>query len=206
MSEQAMMRLITEGDVNVFFQQQLQDAATNQRQPISAATLGYISNMLTTFMHAEQLFEETADGKMIPPLALMYADAANSDCINTRHQLLQKLGDVALFISGLYAASLSRSLVDVDYYAAMGGSAYGYLAQAPSGSNNTTRQAIFAELARRFLTLIDILCEVGESSNLVNNNDVLRLYEMWQSTGSRRLHDKLKSLGIVPVPTSRTCQ
>jgi len=37
---------------------------------------------------------------------------------------MQRLGDTALFIAGVFADSLNRKLVDVDYYVAMGGTAY----------------------------------------------------------------------------------
>jgi hypothetical protein len=49
------------------------------------------------------------------PLALHYADAVNAPSIAERGAALRKLGDIALFISSLFADNLNRKLVDIDY-------------------------------------------------------------------------------------------
>ncbi|MEJ2760714.1 MAG: hypothetical protein P8126_04055, partial [Gammaproteobacteria bacterium] len=110
-----------------------------------------------------------------------------------------------LFIAGLYADSLSRSLVDVDYYIAMGGTAYSCLADSGHRSNYVKRlQEVFMELAERFTQCVDILAEVGEQSNLRNDNDVLRLYEVWLGSGSPRAAEKLQAMGIQPIRLERS--
>ena len=54
----------------------------------------------------------------------MYSDALEEESGEARNQILRRLGDVALFISGVFSRSLKRRVVDVDYYIAMGGGAY----------------------------------------------------------------------------------
>ena len=109
---------------------------------------------------------------------------------------------MALFISGLFSSSLCRSLVDVDYYVQMGGNAYGFLADSGRIARKTrTLKITFMELSRQFAAFTDVLAEVSEAGRLNNSVDIMRLYELWQATGSRRIALKLRNLGIEPVAT-----
>jgi hypothetical protein len=110
------------------------------------------------------------------------------------------MGDTALFAAGFFADSLSRKLVDLGYYRTMGGRAYARLSQEEdlAGIGND----VFSELAKRFIEFADLLSEVSEASRLTNNQSVLRLYERWLQTGSRRAAALLAQSGITPVPPS----
>jgi hypothetical protein len=57
---------------------------------------------------------------------------------------------------------------------------------------------VFDELAGKFSAFVDVLGEVSERSALSSNSDVLRLYEKWVRTRSRRSGDLLVERGIVP--------
>jgi hypothetical protein len=138
----------------------------------------------------------------LKPLAMIYKEALDAPSTKERYVMLRRLGDVSLFISGMFAQSLNRSLVDIDYYVAMGGNAYGYLSGTEGPVSSSGLKIAFTELAENFVNMIDVLSEVGESTNLNSNYDVLRLYEIWLKTGSRRAADKLKQSGIQPVMTA----
>jgi hypothetical protein len=84
--------------------------------------------------------------------------------------------------------------VDVDYYMALGGYAYGSLGKF----DEERLAALFAELAQRFGEFADVLAEVSERAGLTSNTDLLRLYEKWLRTGSRRNGQLLAEKGIVP--------
>jgi hypothetical protein len=89
--------------------------------------------------------------------------------------------------------------VDVDYHIAMGGRAYGTLAQAPFHGAQRVLGGVFAELEDKFQPLVDALNEIGEGAAKNSPRDVLRLYELWHRTGSERAHRLLMKLGIRPV-------
>jgi hypothetical protein len=89
---------------------------------------------------------------------------------------------------------LNRKLVDVDYYATLGGYAYESLSRFESD----TFAPVFAELAGSFLAFVDVLSEVSERCAMTTNTDLLRLYEKWLRTGSRRNGQLLVERGIVP--------
>jgi hypothetical protein len=106
---------------------------------------------------------------------------------------------VALFISGLFSNSLNRKLVDVDYYIAMGGGAYGQLSSSLTRTAHETALArVFDELSAKFQELVDALAEVGEDANFSNDSDLLRSYELWVRTGSTRAEQQLRRRGIHP--------
>lgn len=192
--------LISRVEVHEYFQGAVEEALSHQRIDVHGETVLYLANLLVGFVHSEQIYHHTPDGLMIRPLAQMYADAVEADTPVLRDRSLRKLGDVALFIAGLFSASLRRSLVGVDYYVAMGGNAYNSL--ATSGRGSRTCQAlkqVFAELSERFIDFVDVLAEVGDRANLKGATDILQLYEVWLTTGSHRAAMQLRKMGIEPV-------
>ena len=108
-------QLITDVNPQVFFQEALQDANSKHHLSTCHETTLYLSNLLTVFIQAEQLFAQTEDGLMLKALARMYAEAADARSFNERDSSLHHLGDVALFISGLFPQSLSRSLMATQF-------------------------------------------------------------------------------------------
>ena len=195
-------QLVTGVGIREYFQDAVQAALINQRLSVCDETVIYIVNLLTVFVRAEQLFESTEDGLRLKPLVMIYAEVIEARSDNERDRSLQKLGDIALFISGLFAHSLSRSLVDVDYYIAMGGSAYSYLADSGRVSrNNRVLKEVYIELGNSFSKFVDVFAEVGEQAQLNDSSDILRLDEIWQCSGSDHAAEKLRKLGIQPLRT-----
>lgn len=193
-------QLITDINAHDFFRDSLHSAMERRQVNASGETVIYITNLLTGFLFAERLYDQTSEGMRMTPLAFLYGEALHAETLEDRHKSLQRLGDVALFVSGLFAQSLSRSLVDVDYYIAMGGNAYGSLADSRCRTRNLeAMKDVFQELAERFGKFVDVLSEVGEQANLGSNNDVMRWYEIWLCSGSPRALEKLRALGIEPI-------
>jgi hypothetical protein len=184
-----------------FFRDSVQHALRKQHVDVDDQTEHYVVNVLTTFSRSEELYDQTEDGPRLKPLAHMLSDAADAKTSEQRNSALRRLGDVSLFIAGFFAQSFARKLIDIDYHIAMGGRAYGTLAE--SVRTNSTAE-MFAELARKFQRLVDVLNEVAETSYVHNDKDVLRLYEIWIKTGSPRAYAILRRLGVAPVMTTRT--
>jgi len=106
---------------------------------------------------------------------------------------LKHIADHSLFVSGFFSDSLNRKLVDVDYYVSIGGYAY----TALSRYETDTFSPVFAELAEKFVGFVDVLSEVSERTSCASNGDLLRLYEKWLKTGSRRSGQLLIERGVV---------
>jgi hypothetical protein len=58
---------------------------------------------------------------------------------------------------------------------------------------------VFSELAGRFREFADVLAEVSEATRLSTPASVLRLYERWLQTGSRRAAVLLARAGLSPA-------
>lgn len=175
-------------------------ALSHQQVAAGEETVFYIVNLLTYFTRAENLFAGSERRVICQPLALIYAQAVEATTPEARQVSLKRLGDMALVVAGLFSASLSRKLVDVDYYIAMGGAAYGFLADNAAGSaRGKVFGAVFGELSVKFQSFVDVLTEVSENSSLGARPDVMRLYEVWLKTGSKRAADKLRKLGVEPI-------
>jgi hypothetical protein len=194
------MELRTVTDVREFFRDALQDALGNQHLHILADTEHYVVNLLAMFSHTDALFEPDDERSRVKPLALLLAEAADAPDSRRRFRALQRLGDVALFVAGFLSGDSGRRPVDVDYHIAMGGRAYGTLAQSSFHGAQRALVDVFAELGEKFLPLVDALNEIGDGAARQSPRDVLRLYELWHATGSRRAHRLLLKLGIRPVP------
>ena len=194
------MELQTVADVREFFRDALQHALGHQHLHVRDHTEHYIVNLLAMFSHTGALFEPGSERTQLKPLALLLAEAADAPDHRQRFRTLQRLGDVALFVAGFLAGGLARRPVDVDYHIAMGGRASGTLAQAPLHGAQRVLGQVFAELEDKFQPLVDALNEIGEGAARHSPCDVLRLYELWHTTGSQRAHRLLLKLGIRPVP------
>jgi hypothetical protein len=186
-----------------FFRDAFHDAAVHQRLDIDEHTESYVVSLLTLFSRVEALFDQTPEGPRLRPLALMLADAVDAPSPAARQHALQRLGDVSLFVAGFFMRSFARKLVDVDYHIAMGGNAYGCLADTLQRSARGRAAAdVYFQLASKFQGLVDALNEVSEMSYQHSDADVLRLYEVWLKTGSARAHALLGKLGVQPVKSA----
>jgi hypothetical protein len=172
-----------------------------QRQGLTAGdcTAHYVVNLLTLFSRSDALYEEVDTGRGLKPLALMLADAVDAPGPSERAYALQRLGDVSLFIAGFFADGLAHKIVDIDYYIYMGGGAYHSLSRAiQSTRRGTAFGPVFDELAYKFKDFVDVLADIRAAAQDTHDQDVLRLYEIWLRTGSRRAERLLRGMGIEP--------
>jgi len=172
-----------------YFKELVEVALSHQRLNTQELTAYYVVQLLASFLQRPLSDERTDD----TALAVRLAQALDSGGVRQRATLKQ-IGDVALFVSGFFADSLNRKLVDVDYYASIGGRAYNLLSRVETD----TFSPVFAELGEKFVGFVDVLSEVSERTSCASNSDLLRLYEKWLKTGSRRSGQLLVERGVVP--------
>jgi hypothetical protein len=172
-----------------YFRELVESAMQHQHLAAGELTSFYLVNLLAGFVH----FDRSAGAGDEEPLGVRFVKALQEDGVRQRDGLRQ-VGDQSLFVSGFFADSLNRSLVDIDYYMQLGEYAYGSLARQGDG----TFGDVFDELAAKFPAFVDVLGEVSERTALASNTDLLRLYEKWLRTKSRRSGDLLAARGIVP--------
>jgi len=169
-----------------YFKDLVDRALTRQGVATQELTSYYVVQLLAGFL---QQPENLDDG----PLSVRLVQALESGGMRQRASLKQ-IGDLSLFIAGFFSESLNRKMVDVDYYATIGGRAY----HALSRVETDTFSPVFAELGSKFVDFVDVLSEVSERTSCATNVDLLRLYEKWIKTGSRRSGQLLVERGVVP--------
>src|SRR5438477_975774 len=186
--------ILSSQSIRDFFRDLLTRAIENQRARVQPFTELYLVNLLHEFLAAEALYVQADDGSwQQKPLAFLLRDALAEEG-PAKVQMLRRLGDVSLFVSGFFPDSLARrsSLVDVDYYIAMGGRASDAVARPAA------ERSLWEELADKFRLLVDLLNEVSERTLASTDAGLLRLYERWMKTGSERLATALVRQGVVP--------
>jgi hypothetical protein len=192
-------KVIQQKNLRHFFQESVHQALKNQHLQAKEYTIVYLVNLLTTFSRSENLFElEPANGGLaLKPLAGFYNDAVNANSGFERDLALQRMGDIALFIAGIFSQSLRNKLVDIDYYVNMGGTAYASLADIKQRKlSGAALGDIFSELSDKFIGFVDVLGEVGEGLQTPSDTGLLRLYEIWLRTGSKRAQNQLQKQGL----------
>ncbi|MGZ3723250.1 MAG: hypothetical protein ACXVA9_09985 [Bdellovibrionales bacterium] len=155
----------------------------------------YLVDLLQHFMFSSNLFEhdEESGRARRETLAELYLKAQNSPA-PVRTDLLKKLGDSSLYISGFFGDSLTRKIVDIDYYVDMGGVAYGALSTSAPDENLSQ---VYGEFSSRFGEFVDVLTFISQESLIQSNGDLLRLYDRYMSTGSRLAEGQLVEKGLL---------
>jgi len=194
--------VLTVSNLREYVHDALHGALLHQHIAVEDQTEQYVVNLLTLFSRSEHLYEQTADGVRLKPLVQMLAEALEAPSAQERERGLQRLGDVSLFIAGFFAHSFARKLIDIDYHIAMGGRAYGTLASGLSRGRKHVLGRVYAELAAKFLPLVDALGEISDAARRYTQADILRLYEIWLKTGSPRARGLLHKLGVTATPVA----
>lgn len=154
----------------------------------------YLINLLSHYLFANNLYDEEESGRRRrETLAEMYLRSLQAPTL-LKVELLKKLGDSSLYISGFFGDSLKRQVVDIDYYVDMGGTAYATLA---AHTTEDTVSRVYLEMAQNFLDYVDVLTVVSQKALVKTNNDLLRLYDRYVSTGSKLAEAELKEKGML---------
>ncbi len=196
-------RVVPVHNLRDYFRESIDAAIEHQGVKVDPHAAHYVVNLLTLFSRSDDLYQDHGHSYGIKPLALMMVDAADAPTVAERNFSLQRIGDVALFIAGFFADSLAHKIVDLDYYINMGGNAYGSLSQEIRGTfRGQVLAGVYRELARKFQIVVDVLNEVRDSARQSSDIDLLRTYEVWLLTGSKRAAELLKQNGVIPVAQS----
>lgn len=196
-------RVLPVQNLRDYFRESIDTAIDNQRVNVNDHAAHYVVNLLTLFSRSEELYEDQGDTYGLKPLALMLVDATDAASTHERNCSLQRIGDVALFIAGFFADSLANKLVDIDYYIHMGGNAYGSLSDETRGTaHGHALGGVYQELAQKFQIVVDVLHEVRDGACEADDIDVLRTYEIWLRTGSKRAMALLRQQGVIPISNS----
>jgi hypothetical protein len=128
------------------------------------------------------------------PLGLRYIEAMTAPQAEKARRL-KAIGDTTLIAIGLFADSLRRGIVDPNYYVAIGGAAYGALADG-CGIDDVLAE-IYAELAAKFALLAAALARVAPWNRPSSDAQLYDVLLRWQASGDARLGDLLRREGLL---------
>lgn len=182
-----------------FFQELVQEGLSQRKVQTYPVVETYLVRLLQHYLDARNLFESdyvNESGQKAPQtLAEMYLTAQSAEP-PIKNEMLRKLGDRALYISGFFGDSLSRKVVDIDYYAGIGGAAYATLAHH---TKEDTMVKVYDTFARRFQDYVDVLTYISHNSFIKSDESILRLYDRYMRTGSELAREKLVEMGVLTL-------
>jgi hypothetical protein len=200
-------RVLPVRNLRDYFRTSVDDVIAQQGVDVDPHTTYYVVNLITVFARSDALYEDDGETYGLRPLAIMLAEAADAPSPKHRNHMLQRIGDVALFIAGFFTDSLAHKAVDIDYYIHMGESAYGSLSEEIRGTfRGNAFAGVYGELAANFQVLTDVLNEVRDGTRNASDIDLLRTYEIWTKTGSQRAEKLLRQQGVVPITNAQRLQ
>jgi hypothetical protein len=184
---------------SAFFHERVSEAMQRQRFETIKIAEFYLVDLLGRFMLTSNLFNSSNDQpKESDPLAIMFLKAQAAGVEGTEKvKILKKLGDTSLYISGVFGDSLNRKVIDLDYYREMGAIAYRSLSEA---IREDSFQELYNELHAKFTGFVDILTEVSQELFVHDNQNLLRLYELYVRTGSELAKKQLAEKGLPTTP------
>ena len=194
----AIPTIQTEKNTLEFFHKHVRNSIKNQHINITEISEHYLVHLLADFTLTQKAFRLTGNDNR--PLALIYHQA-QFETANNKIKIFKELGDFSLFITGFLPDSLNRKVTDVDYYISLGRSAYENLSTILEQTHKSDFNLLFLELAEKFVAVTDILAEISSESFTQWNDGILRLYERWLKTRSKRDERLLFKKGIIPNQT-----
>lgn len=182
-----------------YFQELVSRGLSSRKLSTSPHVETYLVKILNFYLDARNLHDDTysdEQGSKNPKTyAEMFLHALNCDDFR-KIELLRKIGDRTLYISGIFGDSLQRKIVDVDYYVNIGGSAYAALSQT---TKNGELVNVYSTISQNFVDFVDVFTYVSHNSFIKSDQSVLRLYDRYMKTGSDLAREKLIELGVLTI-------
>mgnify|MGYP001545965778 FL=1 len=183
--------VLTETSLPEYFRTQLHLYADYLKPKPQEDTLWYVGEMMVRFSRSDHYFDYYNGALQNRPLALLYGDATTASSHHERCLILQRLGDMALFVGALFPERHARHGIKLDYFVGMGSAAYDYLAE----QSNKNRH-IFRELTQQFVKIIELIAAAACRRTKKSDAELIQLYERWRETHDPLIAKQLKACGI----------
>lgn len=185
-----MTARLLQDNATEFFRGLLREALDEQRVVPSEDAEFYLVSLLAKFLRVDREFFSR-------PLALDFLESFEDEPAE-RCKKLQKVGDTALFLTGVFIDNLESKAVGPDYYISLGGLAYRHLASPQGTPRGAGVVALFTEMSARFIDFVRVLSQMSLQEIFASNRDLLRVYRRWLVTRGARDADLLVRRGLIP--------
>ena len=179
-----------------FFKERIEGAVARHGLKSDEDTLWYLTRLLCNYSRTSAFLDNNGTRCALTPLAEYYRQAVESDSSHERRMLLQRMGDVAIVVAGLFSGALNRKAIGVDYYMSMGEVAYATLADESVRSvRDRSLQGIFEVLANGFSDYVVAISEVPVKSD--EPRDLMTLIDEWHANKHPALKRELQKKGVL---------
>lgn len=158
----------------------------------------YLVQILKHYLISKNFHQPLANDSTEKPLetfAEMYLTAISAEAPKNK-EIMRTVADKTLYLTGFFAESLQKKVVDIDYYSDIGSAAYHNLAV---WTKQDTLSTVFTTFSKRFKDFVYVLNYVSEKSQIQSDQNVLKLYDRYLRTGSDLAREKLNELGVVTL-------
>lgn len=188
-------------DSSGFFEDIVSEALKQKRIETRPVVTNYLVDLLKHYLVTENLFdwEDEMGRKRRSTLAELFLKSAQLSPAQ-RVETLKRLGDTSLYISGFFAQSLKRKVVDLSYYVEMGTSAYGALAEVV---REESFSQVFSEMKKNFTSFVDAFAFISSKTMPQGSTDLMTLFNLYMRTGSEWARDQIISEGFIPPAFSK---
>lgn len=173
------------------FKEWVTEAAQQQHIDPGSDSCCYVVHLLDQFVRPEGLYGDVGNRPEHPLGPLLFAAARAHGA--ERFMLLRAVGDLSLFLTGVFYGSLNRRRVSADYYSQLGGAAYG---QAAAACRSKSNAELFEELAGSFVTLTMVLHFVSRRCALDVRPDLLALHDRFENDADEHSAAMLRGYGV----------
>jgi hypothetical protein len=189
------MSLAIVPSVSDFFHQEIEKISRRHGLQLNPAVQQYLSEVLVKFASTQELkLTHPTEEKTLTPTQFWLE--IQKLPISQQFLALQFLGDYSLFTTGFFNDHVNKSLLDMDYFQALGGQAY-YRAGEIRETLATERALnVYFSLAESFTRFSEMFSELFDQTLLHSTDGAIKLFEKWQQSGSEHLTRLLREDGF----------
>jgi hypothetical protein len=152
-------------------------------------------------LHIDSLFEKNEEGKLTSKMLSEQLFETQTFENSKKILRLKRIAETTLYVSGFFASSLNRKLINQSYYTQVGSMVYANLS---SISGFDKQSELYLHLSDHFIDYVDVLTEVSHKANIQKNSDILELFGRYVDVGSKWAEKQLIQSGVPLSPLKKT--
>lgn len=165
-------KIILQTNLKGYFFEGLNSLNKKSLCPVPESVIFYSSDVLDKFALSQDFFE-VSDGKVREKILGIKLLEATQMSREDQRRVYKEVADMSLMVCGYFAESTNKKLVDTNYYAQIGKTAYSHLdSMSPRFLDIPSFYQMFATCFESMTTLMSILA--SESRQGVENNLIFK--------------------------------
>jgi len=175
-----------------FFFEEIERAQSERDRRLPTDVEAYVVGLLARYAKRTHVA-----GRTSRPLAIDYLEARGQQG-SRRAKALRRVGDRALYISGVVPRSMDRSPVGVRYVKGIGTAAYRAVTDGPTSGHLD----VLRRLAAMFDEVVDVIGDVARpaANDAHDSGGLLAIYDRWRREGDDADLRRLIAAGVLIDP------